>query len=138
MIPPIHREPERDPLIAGALHAVDTGSTDGEDLLVRRIVDAARPQLVAMRRAPRPWWEWTASWARIAVPIGVAASLGAGVLALQAADRWMGEPLAAETALVTESALVLGADDPLAGTELAAELLPRPTDEWLLSEGVDR
>lgn len=130
MIPPIHREPERDPRIAGVLRSLDTDGPDGDELLVGRIVQAARPRLAAMRRAPRPWWEWTASWARIAVPVGVAASLAAGVL-LGRAD------LGGDTAL-TESALVLGLEDGSGGTALAAELLPLPTDEWLLTEALDR
>jgi hypothetical protein len=83
-----------------------------------------------MRRAPKPWWEWTASWARIAVPVGVAASLAAGVL-LGRADPG-GDPA------LTESALVLGLEDGSGGTALAAELLPQATDEWLLTEALDR
>ena len=130
MIPPIHQEPERDPLLAGALQAVGVETAGGDAPLVRRIVHAAAPQLAALRRTPRPWWEWTASWARVAVPVGIAASLAAGALLLQASDAAAGD------ALVTESALVLG--DGEGGTLLAAELLPQPTEEWLLTEALDR
>lgn len=137
MIPPIHREPDRDPLIAGALHALRNDDVDGDELLVRRIVDAARPRLMSMRNAPRPWWEWTASWARVAVPIGMAASFAAGLVAVQAGEGRIGDMVAADTVIVTESALVLGATDPARGTELAAELLPRPADEWILTGGAD-
>lgn len=129
MIPPIHREPDRNPRIAGVLRSLTTDGPGGDELLVGRIVQAARPRLAELRRAPRPWWEWTASWARIALPLGVAASLAAGLL-LGRAD------LGGDTAL-TESALVLGLDDG-SGTALAAELLPQPTDEWLLTEALDR
>ena len=132
MISPSGREPERDPRIAGALRSVTDSGTAGEELLIRRIASAARPRLSALRTGPGPWWEWTAAWARVAVPAAVAASILGGVLVARAGDSW------AADALVTESALVLGAGEPASGSVLAAELLPQPTAEWLITEAFDR
>lgn len=126
MIPPIHREPERDPRLAGALHGLARESADGDERLVARIVEAARPRLGELRRAPRPWWAWTASWARVAVPVGVAASLAAGVMLIRAGDSAVDD-------VVTESTLVLESNDDAAGGSLAGALLPQATDEWLLT-----
>jgi hypothetical protein len=66
------------------------------DALHRRIsADAAAP-LRALRRAAverpdraRPWWSYTASWARAAVPLAVAASVIASVAL---ANLHSGEP----------------------------------------------
>lgn len=132
MIPPIHREPERDPRIAGELQRVAGRDVNGDELLVRRIVAAAQPRLSAMREVSRPWWEWTASWARYAVPAGLAACLVGGVLAVRASDLPGGD------AAITERALVLGGGDASNGATLAAELLPQPTAEWLITEAFDR
>jgi hypothetical protein len=127
MIPPIHREPERDPRLAAALHGLAQASSDGDEPLVARIVEAARPRLGELRRTPRPWWAWTASWARVAVPVGVAASLAAGVLLMRDAGA------GAVDDDVTESALVLESGDGPGGGNLAGSLLPQATDEWLLA-----
>lgn len=134
----------RDAEIGRALRAVEAAAHDGsdDDVLAARIVQAARPRLAELRRGSRPWWEWTAGWARIAVPVGIAASVIAGVLALTndvdpalASDR-------AEAVVVLDSlaerAVVLGFGAPPEEGEPAGELIAQATDAWLLAEVLDR
>src|SRR5215213_1157764 len=75
------REPERDRVLGNALRWLEAGSelNDGESLR-QNIVAAARPRLArAGSTAPR-WWEWISGWTRVAVPVGLVASLAAGLL----------------------------------------------------------
>lgn len=128
---PVH-EPPRDAHLAAALRTADPAAAgahvDASDALARRIVEAARPGLLRRADRRRSWWEWTADWARIAVPVGVAATLAAGAILL-ASDQSDPVPFG-------ESALVLG--DGAGRSELAAELVPPATDEWLLQQVYDR
>ena len=133
MMPPIHGEPRRDERIGDALRAVYPAAApshaEAEDAFVYRIVSAAHPELGRLGKARRSWWEWTADWARIAVPVGAAATIAAGALLFTGDGR--DDPVA-----LGESALVLG--DGAGGSELAAELVPAVTDEWLLDQVYQR
>lgn len=133
MIPPLHSEPGRDERIGEALRASDPAAavshSGGDDAVALRIVQAAAPQLSRLRTVRRPWWEWTAEWARIAVPVGLAATIVAGALLLTA-----DEPV--DPVALGESALVL--DDGAGGSGLAAELVPAVSDEWLLAQVYER
>ena len=133
MMPPIHREPGRDERIGEALRAVDPAAAlshaEAEDALVHRIVRAAHPQLSRLGKVRRSGWEWTADWARIAVPVGIAATIAAGAVLFTRDGP--DDPVA-----LGESALVLG--DGAGGSELAAELVPPVSDEWLLAQVYQR
>lgn len=93
-------EPARDPELAASLRRAG-----GEDALHlpdeiraaarrREIVRAAGPLLARLRhRAARlttpaaSWWEWTASWSRPAIPIGLAAAIAAAMLVAASRER---------------------------------------------------
>ena len=69
---------ERDPLIGRALGDLE-GPTPLDRVdwksLQQRIVAGAAPELRRLART-LAWWEYAAKWARVAVPVGVAAILG--------------------------------------------------------------
>lgn len=145
MIPPIHREPEPDARIAAALRertgAAAPADAEREEFLAARIVQLAGPRLARLRRSPQRWWEWTAAWSRVAVPLGVAASLAGALLAVRSAsdiDELARPQEVAVVDSVTESGLILEAEDAEGGTALAGRLVPQPTDEWLLAAVLDR
>lgn len=53
-------------------------ATDAQrQALARRILIGAEPLLDVRRGAPPAWWEFTATWARTLIPIGVATALAA-------------------------------------------------------------
>ena len=79
-------DPARDPRLSEALRRSETPlSPEGDDAVRARIVWEARGRLAARRTAPRgrPWWSWMADWSRVALPMGLAASVAAGALVLR-------------------------------------------------------
>jgi len=132
-------DPERDPRLADALRRTqEQGASLDDDQLHARIVAAARPRLFQLRARQRPWWEWTAAWARVAVPVGIAASLAAGVLLIQSpssADSISN--VAADT--VTASGLILSAAAGAAESPQVGDLLvAQASDDWLLTQVMTR
>lgn len=125
-----HREPERDPLLADALRLADAGRSDADlERLRRRVMAVAQGPLADLAAARKPWWAWAAGWGRVAVPIGLAASLAAG--AILARSNLSGLTRAAEvesesSAVLREVALASGAD--LVTSQLA---LPSSRDALL-------
>jgi hypothetical protein len=109
-----HREPERDPQLARALRQADAGRSDEElERLRRRVMAAAREQLAGLAAARQPWWAWAAGWGRVAVPIGLAASLAAGVVLARStlSDSTVVAEVESESSLVLrEVALASGSD----------------------------
>jgi hypothetical protein len=89
MVPMIRHsfeDPARDPRLGEVLRRSETPlSPEGDDALRARVVWEARGRLAARRLAPRtrPWWSWMAGWARVALPMGLAASVAAGALVLR-------------------------------------------------------
>ena len=78
----VHDEPSRDPRLGHAIRQAE-GPPAGEarlELLRARIAAASE----AAMRAPRdrPWWEWTARWARTELAVSVAACAAALILAV--------------------------------------------------------
>lgn len=139
MIARMFDDPERDPRLADALRGTPTPSSSlGDDQLRSRIMAAARVRVAQLRSRQRPWWEWTAAWARVAVPVGLAASLAAGVLLVQNPTSIESiTSVAADT--VTASGVILSA---AAGTtaspQVGDELVAQASDDWLLTQVMSR
>jgi negative regulator of sigma E activity len=135
MIAGMFNDPERDPRLADALRGspMPGGSLDDEQLH-SRIMSAARPRLAQLRAWPRPWWEWTAGWARVAVPVGLAASLVAGVLLVRSPSS--GESLSSVAAdTTTASGVILSAAAGGTGSpQVGDELVAQASDDWLLTQ----
>jgi hypothetical protein len=138
-------EPARDRALAERLRDAERllygAATDDVAAAARRraIVHAAAPAL-ARRRArlttPATWWEWTASWSRSAIPIGVAAAAAAALLVIASQER---------------TAAVLRADDPpeqgavvaaalqsASAPEAVEAVIGEAPGEWLISAALYR
>jgi hypothetical protein len=139
MIAGMFRDPERDPRLADALRATQAeGALLEDDSLPARIIAVARPHLAQLRARQRPWWEWTARWARVAVPVGLAASLAAGVLLIQS-PSWRDSisNVAADT--VTASGVILSAAAGTTGSpQVGDQLVAQASDDWLLTQVMSR
>ena len=79
-------------------------SADQRAALLRRIAVDAEPLLTARRSAAPAWWEFTAGWARMLIPAGVATAVVAAGLMLWSAHTAQQStlmPLASRNALVS-------------------------------------
>jgi hypothetical protein len=138
MIAGMFNHPEHDPRLGAALRGTPARSTPLDDeALHGRIMSAARPRLAQLRARQRAWWEWTAAWARVAVPVGLAASLAAGVLLVRSPATVESTSFASDT--VTASGLILSAAAGTTGSpQVADELVAQPSDDWLLDQVMSR
>jgi negative regulator of sigma E activity len=139
MIAGMFNDPERDPRLGDVLRGQPARSASlDDDALQARITSAAAPRLAQLRARQRAWWEWTAAWARVAVPVGLAASLAAGVLLVRSpATVESSSSVAADT--VTASGLILSAAAGTTGSpQVADELVAQPSDDWLLDQVMSR
>ena len=125
-------DPERDPLLGDALRRLDGApSPHQEQVLVRRIADAAGPMLSERRNPPRPWWEQVADWSRVAMPAAVGLGLTAAAIL---ASEWGAISPSWSSGDVTVSETVLSAATLPAGEVTVEDQLLAPvSDEWLLS-----
>lgn len=94
------------------------------DALHRRIATEAVGPLRALRLAvaSRPWWAYTASWARAAVPLAVAASVVATV--------------ALHTLRSTEPTVLAAVQGDLPTPSLANGLVGKDDTSWLMDAAV--
>lgn len=84
--------------------APEHGSADQRTDLLRRIMSDAEPLLSARRSGAPAWWEFTAGWARMLIPLGVATAIVAAGLMLwsvRTARQSMITPMASQDALVS-------------------------------------
>lgn len=127
-------EPERDPKLGDMLRRLETSSElGGAEELRRRIMAAAGPRLAQLRLSPPRWWELISGWTRVAVPVGLAASLAAGLL-VRSSGTAAGSYA---TDLGSDSTLVLAAfSEPASGGQFAARLMAPEGDDWLLEQAV--
>jgi hypothetical protein len=129
------REPERDPALGDALRQLEAAAEPGDpELLSQRILAAARPRLGRMGSESPRWWELISGWTRVAVPVGLAATLAAGLI--------LGGGLETESYdadLGSDSTLVLAAfSEPAAGSELTGYLIAPEANDWLMKQAVER
>ena len=130
--------PEQDPDLGDALRRLESGrSTAEDDDLRARISAAAEPALrarrLAVRESYRAWWEWTSSWARLAIPAGAAVAVVSALL-LTKAKAPSSTEAAADSAAVS-SLLVSAGDDRSGGALLDQVLVPAERD-WLFSQAM--
>jgi len=130
--------PERDPELRDALRRLEAAPPPvNEDDLRARIGLAAQPALRALRaRAPfRPWWVWTAGWARLTVPAGVGVALASALLLVRAGAPVL-QASAADT--VALSSILVSAGAGAAGTQMLDQLLAPANQDWLFTEAMGR
>ena len=129
----LFQEPRPDPRLGEALRRLDAASGAEDAQLRQRIVEAAAPTLTSLR-APTPrWWEWISRWVPVAVPVGLAASLVAGLLVPEAEEV---ASLGYASEAGTDSTLVLAAFSAMPeGGQLAAYLVA-PQSGDLFEEAV--
>jgi hypothetical protein len=120
----LYRGPNRDPRLTAALRHLEEPISQAEaDRLRAAILAAAKPTLLAIRERNTPWWEWASRWRRVVVPLGVAASLAAGVLV---ARSDLGRAVLADAAAASDHAMVLSAATMATGAELVTSELVLP------------
>jgi hypothetical protein len=130
------REPERDPALARALRQLEAAAEPANsEALSRRILAAARPRLARVGCPVPRWWEWVSGWIRVAVPVGLAASLAAGLLLRDG----VGDTADDGSELGSDSTLVLAAfSEPEAGSALTGYLIAPEATDWLMEQAVDQ
>src|SRR5262249_44809151 len=131
------RDPARDPALAAALRRRDFVVSD-TDTLRRAIAASARERLARFEGGEGredAWWDWTARWARAAIPIACAAGLvgvaTTAMLALPAAEEQQ-----ALRAPVATFATVASPD--VNATQLIDSLVGPATHDWVLNGAVSR
>jgi hypothetical protein len=132
----LFQEPKRDRVLGEALRQIESGAglADAE-ILRRRIVAAARSRLAELARPAPRWWEMISGWSRVAVPVGLAASLAAGLL-VQGSVTGADSALSAGE-LGADSTLVIAAfSEPSSGRLLTAHLIAPEGSDWLLEQAV--
>jgi hypothetical protein len=134
---PSDRDPTRDAALGAALRRRDAIVSD-TDTLRRAIAANARERLARLEAgeaAGDQWWDWTARWARAAIPIACAAGLGGvavtAMLALPGAEEQ--PPLRAP---VVAFATVASPD--ANATQLIDSLVGPATHDWVLNGAVSR
>jgi hypothetical protein len=129
------KEPKRDQVLGEALRQIESvaGPADPE-ILRRRIVAAARARLAELAWPAPRWWEMISGWSRVAVPVGLAASLAAGLLVQGSIP---GADSASVGELGADSTLVIAAfSEPSSGRLLTAHLIAPEGNDWLLEQAV--
>lgn len=132
----LFRDSERDPDLGNALRRIEAARETGDvEALRRRILAAARPRLVQLGAPALRWWEWISTWTRVAVPVGLAASLAAGLL-VQASGT---ATALSSTDMGSDSTLVLAAfSEPASGSWLTGHLIAPEGNDWLLEQAVNQ
>ena len=131
----LFQEPRRDPKLGDALRRLERPSRQDDAELRQRIVAAATPQLSGLRSPGRHWWEWVTRWMPVAIPLGLAASLAAGLIL----------PAVEEVSPTTDYAVETSADSTLLAAayseesdagQLAAHLVAPESGDWLFEQAV--
>lgn len=134
---PLDRDPSRDPQLVAALRRRDAVVSD-TDTLRRSIAASARDRLARLERGDvngDQWWDWTARWARAAIPIACAAGLvGVAVTAMLALPA--AEEQQALRAPVVAFATVASPD--ASPAQLIDSLVGPATHDWVLNGAVSR
>lgn len=129
-------KPERDPELGEALRRIEASwPVSDDEALRRRILVAARPRLARLRTPAPRWWELLTGWTRVVVPVGLAASLAAGLLVRGSSANHTSYA----TDMGSDSTLVMAAfSEPFAGGQLAAELITPESNDWLLQQAISQ
>jgi hypothetical protein len=134
----LFREPPHDRKLGAALRQIEAAVPLGDsEPLRQRIGAAARPKLAELRSPAPRWWEWISRWMPVAVPVGLAASLAAGMLL----------PASGEITTLSGYTADAGADSTLmiaafseagVGGQLAAHLVAPETGDWLFEQALSQ
>ena len=132
----LFRDPQHDPQLATALRQAEAESHAFDDEPLRqRIMAAAKPRLGSFRSAPTRWWDWISRWMPVAVPVGLAASLAAALLAPANLEITTSAAYTADAG--TDSTLMIAAfSEKTSGGQLAAHLVAPESGDWLLEQAV--
>jgi hypothetical protein len=130
----LFREPERDPKLGAALRQIDpVPDVARAETLRRRIMARAQSRLAEFDSPAARWWDWLSGWVRIAVPVGLAASLAAGLLLPRGGDVAGLGRYTIETG--ADSTLIAAAfSEPSTRGQMAAHLIAPEGNDWLLEE----
>jgi hypothetical protein len=131
--------PSLDPELGDALRRVGASPPPRpEDVLRAEISLAAQPALRRLRARPqfRPWWGWTAGWARLTVPAGAGVALASALLLVRA-GRPVLQTSSGDTVAMSSMLVSAGADAET-GTQLLDRLLGPVDHDWLFSEAMGR
>jgi hypothetical protein len=132
------REPDRDARLGAALKQIDPApdAARAEDLR-HRIMARARASLAELDLPATRWWEWLSRSVRIAVPVGLAASLAAALLLPPPSEMARFGSQTIETG--ADSTLIMAAfSEPSVQGQLAAHLIAPEGSEWLLEQALTR
>jgi hypothetical protein len=131
----LFRDPAPDPRLGAAMRQVERRSRRDDTELRERILAAATPQLSALRSRQPRWWEWISRWMPVAVPLGLAALLIAGLILPKTEELTPRSSYSAE--FVADSTLLSAAySEGAGGSQLAAHLVAPGEGDWLLEEAV--
>src|SRR3954464_15740548 len=128
----LFQEARRDPELGDALRKLERPSLQDDAELRERIVAAATPQLSALRSPGRHWWEWVIRWMPVAIPLGLAASLAAGLIL--PADEEV-PPTTEYATEISDSTLLAAAysEESDAG-QMAAHVVAPESGDWLFEQ----
>lgn len=132
----LFRAPERNPRLGAALRQIDPAPNPaGAEELRRRIMARAQSRLAERDFPAVRWWEWISRSVRIAVPVGLAASLAAALVLPRSGEMANLGRYTIETG--ADSTLIVAAfSEPSAPGQLAAHLIAPEGNDWLLEQAL--
>ena len=130
---PLDRDPVRDAALGEALRRRDVIDSDTHAL--RASIAATARQRLAHLEAGDAWWDWTARWARAAIPIACAAGVVGVAAATMLALPGVEEQQALRAPVVAFAAV---ASPAVTGTQLMDSLVGPATHDWVLNGAVTR
>jgi hypothetical protein len=132
----LFHEPPRDPNLRKVLREIEARSPLGEnDALRQKILAAARPTFTRPRSPAPRWWDWISKWMPVAVPVGLAASLAAGLLVPAGGEITTRAGYNADVS--ADSTLVVAAfSEGSFGGQLAVHLVAPESGDWLFEQAV--
>jgi hypothetical protein len=133
----LFQEPRRDPELGDALRRLERPSRQEDSDLRQRIVAAATPQLSGLRSPGRRWWEWVSRWMPVAIPLGLAASLAAGLILPAAEEVSPTTGYASETSADSTLLAAAYSEEADAG-QLASHVVVPEGGDWLFEQAVAR
>ncbi|MFL5447220.1 MAG: hypothetical protein ACJ8A6_08415 [Gemmatimonadales bacterium] len=131
----LFQEPRRDPELGEALRRLERPSRQDDADLRQQIVAAATPQLSILRSPGRHWWEWVIRWIPVAIPLGLAASLAAGLILPPAEEVSPNTDYSTETSADSTLLAAAYSEESEAG-QLAAHVVAPESDDWLFEQAV--
>ena len=131
----LFQEPRRDPELGDALRRLERPSRRDDCDLRQRIVAAATPQLTGLRSPIRHWWEWVTRWMPVAIPLGLAASLAAGLILPPAEEVSPTTGYATETSADSTLFAAAYSEEADAG-QLASGVVAPEGGDWLFEQAV--